>query len=73
MAITSLIFVVPMALMLSFVPSVSQPGVPNFPPGIFFLLFPLLYLIVGYIGTLIFCALYNLVARFTGGIEFETA
>jgi len=72
MAITSLIFVVPMALIFSFVSPVSQPGAPNFPPGILFLLFPLIYLIVGYIGTLIFCALYNLVVRFTGGIEFET-
>jgi hypothetical protein len=73
MAITTLIFVVPMALIFSFFPPVSQAAAPGFPPGIFFLLFPLLYLIVGYIGTLIFCGLYNLVARFTGGIEFETA
>ena len=73
MAITSLILVVPIALMFSFFPPLSQSGAPDFPPGILFLLLPLLYLIVGYIGTLIFCAVYNLVARFTGGIEFETA
>jgi hypothetical protein len=30
-------------------------------------------LTVGYIATLVFCASCNLVARFTGGIEFETA
>jgi hypothetical protein len=40
--------------------------------GIFFgILFPVLYAIGGFIGGLIGAALYNLVAKWTGGFEFE--
>jgi uncharacterized membrane protein (DUF485 family) len=73
MAITSLIFVVPFVLIFSLFPPVHVPGTPSFPPVILFILFPVIYLIFGYISTLIFCALYNLIARLTGGIEFVNA
>jgi hypothetical protein len=39
----------------------------------FILLFPLAYLVMGYIMTVIGCALYNFVSRYTGGIEFEVS
>ncbi len=39
--------------------------------GVFVLFAPLLYATFGWVFTAIACLLYNLVARFTGGIEFE--
>lgn len=35
------------------------------------LIFPILYAIFGFIGTLIYCGLYNLIASRTGGIELD--
>ena len=32
---------------------------------------PILYLIMGYIMTIVFAAIYNVVAKYTGGITFE--
>jgi hypothetical protein len=39
--------------------------------GVFLLLFPVIYGAVGFIGGVIAAALYNLVAKWTGGLEFE--
>jgi hypothetical protein len=40
--------------------------------GVFFaILFPVLYAAAGFIGGIIAAALYNLVAKWTGGLEFE--
>jgi len=40
--------------------------------GIFFaLLFPVLYAVLGFIGGIIASAIYNLIAKWTGGLEFE--
>ena len=36
------------------------------------LILPVFYLIVGYIMTVIICALYNVLAPMTGGIEYES-
>jgi hypothetical protein len=33
---------------------------------------PLIYLVFGYIITVIGCAIYNLTFKFTGGIEYES-
>ena len=33
---------------------------------------PVIYLIVGYIGTVIWCALYNVITPMTGGIEYDS-
>jgi hypothetical protein len=37
----------------------------------FALLIPILYAVVGFIGTALACAIYNLVANWVGGIEVE--
>jgi hypothetical protein len=39
--------------------------------GVFILLLPLLYGVLGFIFTAFFCWIYNLVATVTGGIEVE--
>ena len=52
---------------------VSAPGVAAM-TGIGFLailIFPIMYGIIGFIAGLIYAALYNLAARWTGGIEFK--
>ena len=42
------------------------------PSVLFMLLFPVLYLVFGFIFTVIAAWLYNVIAKWTGGIEFET-
>jgi hypothetical protein len=39
--------------------------------GMLGLLFPVLYAVAGFIGGIIAAAIYNLVAKWTGGLEFE--
>jgi hypothetical protein len=39
--------------------------------GIFGLFFPVFYAVAGFIGGIIAAAIYNLVAKWTGGLEFE--
>ena len=72
MALTSLVFAIPMFLFFSMMHfPVDQNGHHMGPPAFMFLLFPILYLVFGYIFTVIWCVIYNFVVRFTGGIEFE--
>ncbi|MDB5407728.1 MAG: hypothetical protein JWL84_2640 [Rhodospirillales bacterium] len=71
MAVMSLFLVIPIGVMFTISPPVAPNGEHIGPPGFVFLLFPLVYLVMGYFMTLIICAIYNLVARLTGGIEFE--
>jgi hypothetical protein len=66
MAVTSLVFLVPFML---FANAMSPQGF-GF-PGFMVLLFPVMYLVIGYVSVVIGCWVYNLLARFTGGIEFE--
>ena len=75
MAISSLIFVIPTSLMLSFMPpGIDANGNPITPPSAaFFLIFPIVYLILGYIMTLISCVFYNFMFKFIGGIEYESS
>lgn len=72
-AVTSLIFLVPMAIVMSFtMPEVDQHGNPvHFQMG-FFLLLPIFYLVLGYISVFIGAAIYNFLYRFVGGVEFDT-
>jgi len=72
-ALGSLLFIVPMAILMNFVPSVDDAGnaVPKPIPGLMLLLMPLLYFIFGYIGTAFSAWVYNKVARLTGGIQLE--
>lgn len=72
-AVLVLLFVVPVFLIINFFGApMDQSGNPMAFPPLMLLIFPLLYLIVGYIATAIACALYNLLARVIGGFEFET-
>ncbi|WP_444904943.1 hypothetical protein ACJJIU_09435 [Microbulbifer sp. CnH-101-E] len=72
LALFSLIFVIPMSLVFLTAPMIDAEGNPvKFSiPGAMVLGMPFIYLIFGYLSTLLFTALYNVVARFTGGITF---
>lgn len=68
MAVSSLVLFVPLYILFSFVP--PPEGEPR-PPAFMLLIFPLLYLVMGYIMVAIGCAIYNFISRYTGGIEYE--
>ena len=65
-AVTSLVFVSPFALFASAMPGGNAFG------GVFILLAPLIYLVIGYLMTAVWCLIYNLLAKYTGGIEYES-
>jgi hypothetical protein len=66
-AVSSLVFLVPLFFIVTmFAPEQSRP------PMLMLLAMPVLYLVFGYISVAIGCAMYNLLFRFIGGIEFET-
>jgi hypothetical protein len=66
-AIGSVVFMVPFMLF-------AFTGAPEGarPPFWFVVGMPLMYLVMGYISVAIGCAVYNLLYRYVGGIEFET-
>lgn len=65
-----ILFAIPMGVLSSFAPDV--PGQPK--PGIgLFILMPILYGLAGLIFVPLGCWMYNKVAGFMGGIEFEVA
>jgi hypothetical protein len=65
-AVISLIFVIPAFLLVSMTGASAQ----GMPLWVMFIL-PVIYLIVGYIATVIWCALYNVITPMTGGIEYD--
>jgi hypothetical protein len=65
----SLLFVIPMALVLRFAP-IPAASKPPFGPGVLMLL-PFLYAGAGFLFVAMACALYNLAARFVGGLEIS--
>ena len=79
-ALISLIFI-PFFLLMAMIPaqaqmhavngsgSAAQNAMPFLFSGIFIVIFPVIYGVMGFIGGVIMGALYNLVARFVGGIE----
>lgn len=73
MALSSLVFVVPMAIIFSFMPSgVDRNGHPmDGPPILIFLLLPVFYLVFGYLMIAIGCKFYNFMFKYIGGIEYE--
>jgi hypothetical protein len=72
MAVASLVLVVPMFLLMMFsIPALDQHGSPATFPKYLVILFPFLYLVVGYVSTAIGCAVYNMLFDYIGGIEFE--
>lgn len=73
MAVSSLVFVIPMAVALWFVPAVDAQGNPVAqPPVTLFLLFPIMYFVMGYVMVRVGCWLYNFMFKYIGGIEFES-
>lgn len=72
MAVSSLVFVVPMVMLAVFAaPDVDQHGNPVTFPKFIFLLFPIGYLVFGYLSALMASAIYNWLFKFIGGFEFE--
>lgn len=72
--ITAVILVPFSLIMMLFVTSNSfKPSVPEsiFFGGAFFLFLPIAYAVIGYLATLLSCAVYNLVASWVGGIKYE--
>ena len=71
----TLVFVIPFALILAAGPVTTTDALGrttsvNIPP-LFLLLIPVLYAGFGWVFTALFCLIYNLAARFTGGAEFQ--
>lgn len=62
--ILSAIFLIPLGIVTLF--SKEHAG------ALFLFLAPFVYLIVGYLAWILLGAVYNLVAKYFGGIEFET-
>ena len=65
--LVSLPIVLLMGVALSFAPGSKAPSM------IVLVLMPVLYMVFGFIFTVIGAWLYNLVAKFVGGIEFTTS
>jgi hypothetical protein len=68
--VIALIFMIPFSLIGTFAGHAAGPFFP-FAGGFFIIIFPILYGVMGFIMTAISCAIYNLVAKWTGGIEVE--
>lgn len=69
MFFVSFIFMIPFVL----IGGIFRNSFPGFPMGggAFFIVMPILYAVIGFIMTAISCAIYNLIAQWTGGIEIE--
>ncbi len=67
MAVGSLVFVVPLML---FAGMMTPHGMA--PSMVMLVLFPVFYLVVGYLMVAVGCAIYNTLVRYTGGLEFES-
>jgi len=74
--VMSLVIIVPCFLLISLagVANTARTGNPmlvNF-TGVFVIFLPIIYAVIGFIGGVIAALIYNLVAKWTGGIEFIT-
>jgi hypothetical protein len=68
MAIASLVFLIPFFLFMATVmPAGQRP-----PMFMMMIVMPVMYLVLGYVGVVVGCALYNALFKFIGGIEFES-
>ncbi len=73
LALSSLLFVVPMLVFSSFIPATDHQGNPintGF-PIFMFIAMPVFYLIFGYLFTALSAWIYNHVAKLTGGIIID--
>ena len=72
-AVSSLIFLLPMMLLFGAVSTLSD-GSNSFNGSTqmgMMIFMPIMYLVLGYIMTALGAVIYNLIARFTGGIQIE--
>lgn len=67
MAVSSLVFLVPFMLIAAATAPAGH-GFPLFMVAVF----PVVYLVFGYLFVLVGCWIYNILVKYTGGIEFET-
>ena len=74
--IMSLIVIIPLFLIMSAVSAVgAKNGAQAMPvifSGVFMIFLPIIYAVVGFIGGFLADLIYNLVAKWTGGVEFTT-
>jgi hypothetical protein len=63
----SLLFVIPMVLISSIIPTPPGPG-PKFGPGMW-IIFPFLYALFGLIFVPLGCWIYNMAAKVVGGLQ----
>ena len=68
-AVVSLIVLVPVFLLATLAGAGS--ATQGMPLWLIFIL-PVIYLVISYIMTVILCALYNVIAPMTGGIEYDS-
>jgi len=75
--IMSLIIAVPVFLIMSLAGAASAArgggqALPAIFSGVFVIFLPIIYAVIGFIGGVIAAFTYNLVAKWTGGVEFTT-
>jgi hypothetical protein len=75
--ILSLIIVVPLFLIISLVGAATAAkgggqALPALFSGVFIIFLPIIYAVLGFIAGVIMAFVYNLVAKWTGGVEFTT-
>jgi len=67
----SVIFVIPMGIIMALVSAFELSSFAIWSIPLIFIL-PIFYGVFGFISTAIVCLVYNLVAKWTGGVEVET-
>ena len=74
MALSSLLFIVPMMVAFSFISAgIDSHGNTITPPSsALLLLLPVAYFVVGYIRVVVGCLFYNFAFKFIGGFEYES-
>lgn len=73
MGIMATIFAIPV-IIFSMLPHIMNPSESDIPISFLpFILIPIIYLVIGYLATLISCSLYNTLYKYIGGFEFEMA
>jgi hypothetical protein len=74
--IVSIVFLIPCFLIMSLVGAASArtgaQAIPVIFTGVFMIFLPVIYAVLGFIGGVITAFIYNLVAKWTGGVEFTT-
>lgn len=68
--IISALFMVPFGLFFSTIGGGAYDSMPFF-GGMFFFLLPFFYAFIGFVFTALGCVIYNMIAKYAGGIEME--